>query len=393
MRTPVDEQYRFRFLTEMRCGVGVTDNLAQHLQDLAYTRCTAIIDRGIKQLSQIESINSQLSAISDLQILDGPVGEPDFEYLEDIRASARNHQPSLVIGVGGGSTMDAAKGVAITLTNDGPCDGYQGLDLYTKPGLPCVTIPTLFGSGAEVTPSAVFINRRLNRKGGINGRAIFPFRALVDPKMMVGIDMAVLGATAMDALVHAVESYTARCATSVSQMFSRQAFSTLINALDELGQRPDSLKGLTFLAEGAFLAITALMHSEQGLAGGSSYPLGVYCSVPHGVAGGRCLPHAIAYNASKSHGMWDEFATLTLGWEKGNGDSAHVLAKKIAGYLQLFNVPYLKDWLADADCDLLAREIHAFRGVMDQNPVSLDLDEIREFLTTVLSNEDYLQGK
>ncbi len=387
MRAQAGEGFRFRMLTEVHCGIGITDDLEEHLVGLSLTNCTVVVDRNIRESLQVKRVLNILGGISNLQCIDGPAGEPDFEYLEDLKSLALANKPATIVGIGGGSTLDAAKGLGIVLTNDGPCEQYQGLDLYKNPGVPCVAIPTLFGSGAEITPSAVFFNRSKNKKGGINGRAVFPRVALVDPKMMVGAPLPLIGSTAMDALVHSIESFAARCATPVSKMFSLNAVQSLFYALNIIKEDSSCLEGLSSLALGTFQAITALMHSEQGLAGGSSYPMGVFCNIPHGVGGGRSLPHAIMFNAGKHEGLWDELAT-GVGWSQEAGvNSARMLAEKLLAIMKDFDVPLLGEWLKEGDIPLLSQEIYDFQGVMEQNPVELSVEDMGAFLGAILKNE------
>ncbi len=385
MRTPSSETFRFFMPTEIHCGVGVADDLQVHLSGLPSGPVAAVVDPGIAGQKGVRKVIENLERRGPLKVLDGPRGEPDFEYLETLKAAAG--RPDLVAGIGGGSSMDSAKGLAIVLNNPGPCEQYQGKDLYKNPGVPCVTVPTLFGSGAEITPSAVFVNRAANRKGGINGRAVFPRLALVDPCLMLEAPLSIAAATAMDGLVHAIESYAARCATPVTRTLAGDAARVLFAALVILDDSHRRLEALTLLADGAFKAILSLMHSEQGLTGAASYPMGVHCAVPHGVAGGRALPHALRLNESRRPGLWDGMAARALDWTGKDGlSSAEALAGRLSVIANRYGVPGLSRWLVGADLDLLARDTHAFRGIMDQNPVDLDFRSIREFFAVLAAD-------
>ncbi len=389
MRTQPDEIFRLRMPTEVHCAPGALGDVAPRLAGLDTSRVTAVVDRNVASLPVIRGLLDQLDASGALQVLDGPAGEPDFAGLEALRAEARRAGPSLLFGVGGGSTMDAAKGLAIVLTNDGPCDRYQGMELYDNPGVPCVTVPTLFGSGAEVTPSAVFINRASNRKGGINGRHVFPRLALIDPMILDAAPKSLIATTAMDAMVHGIEAAVARCATPISRMFSIDAAGALFRALARMdGEGPDET-AFALLAEGALKAIIGLMHSEQGLAGAASYPMGAFHDVPHAVAGGRCLPHAVMLNGSHMPHLWDDLAQRVLGWRPQEAESsAEAIAGRLLELLARYDVPRLSRWLSDADLPALAKEVQAFRGVMEQNPVDLSVSQIRAFLEGILADEN-----
>lgn len=391
MRTPFEENFRFRMPVEVHSGYGITEDLITHLDGLNTDRTFVVIDRNVKSHWRVESISAQFAEMGVSDVADGPEGEPDFEYLEDLRDKAKAARATLVIGVGGGSTMDTAKGLSIVLENDGPCSSYQGMEKYIRPGRGCVTIPTLFGSGAEITPSAVFINRKENRKGGINGPAVFAKRALIDPSLMSDAPKQVIASTAMDALVHSIESSAALCATPLTKMFAFDAAKVLFRGLTDLGTPSRQQQALEGIAEGAFKAVLSLMHSEQGLAGGASYPLGVFYDVPHGIGGGRLLPHAITYNESKQTGIWDDLANHLGNFESEDLTAGVYLAKRLLSFMEEFEVPSLRQWLKGADLDLLASETYNFRGVMEQNPVVFSQRDISHFFEVVVPNDTELQ--
>jgi alcohol dehydrogenase class IV len=382
MRTPAEETFRFRMPVEVHSGPGVSRrDIGTRLASLPANRISLVVDPGVEGSTGAEAVRDALAGVGELHSLAGPVAEPDFTYLEEVREAALSHAPTLIVGLGGGSTMDAAKGLAIVLNNDGPCASFQGLDKYERPGVPCVTVPTLFGSGAEVTPSAVFINRDAERKGGINGAGVFPKLALVDPELVVGAPRHIIASTALDAMVHAVESYEARCATPVTRRFSQVAFLHLSAALDRLAEDHGDVEALDTLGQGAFFGILALLHSEQGLAGGASYPMGVHFGVPHGVAGGRTLPHAILFNAARRRELWADFQ------DGIGGTGASAVARRIHALSEAMDVPRLSEWIQPGSIPFLAERTHAFQGVMQQNPVELQVEDITEFFEGLFKQE------
>jgi len=293
-----------------------------------------------------------------------PAGEPDIYKLEHIKQAVKSQAPELVIGLGGGSTMDMAKGLAAVYTNPKHAAEYQGLDLLENPGLPCITIPTLFGSGAEITPSAVMINHEKKKKGGINGRYVFPTLALVDPEFGQGIPKPVLGATACDALVHATEAYVARCATPLSKIFSKEATLTLMDAVSLLATDSNSLAGLEKLAFGSLLAINGLMHSEAGIAGAISYPMGTLYAVPHGLAGGRLLIESIRYNTAKAP---DLFKALL----PQSSDASGTLIATVQQALDAFEIGKLGTYFDQNGAKLIGEAAFEFKAILGFNPVEV----------------------
>ena len=222
--------------------------------------------------------------------------EPDYDYLDAIAGGLRRAQIEAVVAVGGGSTMDLGKGIAILLANGGHGIDYRGLDLVPNPGLPLACVPTTAGSGSEVTATASFVDRATGRKLGINGRHVGATVAALDPALLVDCPRNVTIGSGLDALVHAVEAATARTATPVSILLGCEATRLLFRALPAVVEHPGDLEARGESLLGAHLAALAMQNAAGGPASGISYPLGVHYGVPHGYAGGVLLPHVVAAN-------------------------------------------------------------------------------------------------
>lgn len=222
--------------------------------------------------------------------------EPDYGYLDEVAAGFRADPVDAVVGVGGGSTMDLAKGVGILLRNPGRGIDYRGMDLVREPGVPVVCVPTTAGSGSEATATASFVDLDSQTKLGVNGRHVACDLAALDAELLVGCPVSVTIGSGLDALVHAIEAVTAVGNTVVSRTLGVEAvrllFASLPRAVAEpgdLGARHDSLLG-------AHLAGLAMQNAAGGPASGASYPLGTHYGVPHGYAGGVLLPHVVRLN-------------------------------------------------------------------------------------------------
>jgi alcohol dehydrogenase class IV len=217
------------------------------------------------------------------------------------------------------------------------------------------------------------INKKKNMKGGINGRYVFPRMAVVDPELGAGAPISVVGATALDALVHCIEGYVAKCANPISRMFSRQAALTIVPALFKLAVNPKSIHAIEDIALASLLSIQGLMHSESGVCGAISYPLGVRNRVPHGLAGGLVMPKAIRFNAENG---CDLYADLIEGTNTPKY-AAEKLANSIQELISAFNLPSLSQFGVNRENALvLSEEIFGFKAIMDMNPVKIDSPSI-----------------
>jgi alcohol dehydrogenase len=382
VKAQAGELFRFRFLTEVRFGRGVRSKVGDYLAELQAQKAVLLCDENAVTTSPARELIGIIENALEVLVLNGPKGEPEISGLEALRKEARDFEADIVIGLGGGSTLDTAKGLAAVMPNSKPAAEYQGFDKLEKPALPSVLIPTLFGAGTEVTASAVMINREKKVKGGINGRYVFPRMAVIDPELGAGAPPHVMGATALDALVHSIEGYVARCSTVLSRMYSKQAALLLLPALFKLANNPSSVDALEDVSLGALLAVTGLMHSESGLCGAISYPLGVHHGVPHGLGGGLPLPRAILFNAENGCSLYSDLIAGTF----SPLHAAQKLSDDIRELIKAFDLPPLSQFGMDSEqAAIIAREVFGFKAVLDMNPVKIDSpDIIRDTICSAL---------
>jgi alcohol dehydrogenase len=192
--------------------------------------------------------------------------------------------------------MDTAKAAAILATNEGRARDFQGLDKVPRPGLPKGMIPTTAGTGSEVTFTAVFVNAEEKKKGGINSPFLYPEMSILDPELTLSLPPAVTASTGMDALTHAIESYTSKAASPISEMFSVEAIRRIGNALRQAVDNGSDLNARSEMLFGSLLAGIGLANAGVTAAHSLAYPLGGIYRVPHGVANALLLPAVMEYN-------------------------------------------------------------------------------------------------
>jgi len=193
--------------------------------------------------------------------------------------------------------MDTAKAAAILATNEGQAKDYQGLNKVPKPGLPKGMVPTTAGTGSEVTFTAVFINSDEKKKAGINSPYLYPEIAILDPELTLGLPPAVTAFTGMDALTHAIESYTSKAASPVSAMVSQEAIRLIGKSLRRAVDHGSDINARSDMLLGSLLAGIGLANAGVTAAHSLAYPLGGIYRVPHGVANALLLPVVMEYNA------------------------------------------------------------------------------------------------
>jgi len=217
---------------------------------------------------------------------------PSIASVEEGAREAREFGAELILGLGGGSPLDAAKGIALLSTNEGELRLYLGGEPLAKTPLPLIAIPTTSGTGSEVTPYAVFTDPDAGNKIGYGNPGIFPAAALIDPDLAATMPASVAVNTGLDALTHAVEAFLSTIATPLSDAVALQAIDIVLTHLGRAVRRED--EAVDQMACAAMLAGLAITQAGTILPHIMGYPLTVYHGVPHGRASAIMLVHVLA---------------------------------------------------------------------------------------------------
>lgn len=380
------------------CGAASALQVPGRMKALGCRRVGVVADAVVLQQPPIQSLlrEWQSDGIDVADVYASRTGqEPDYDYLDQVADHARPLGLDAVIGIGGGSAMDLAKGVGVLLRNPGPGIAYRGMNLVPVPGVPVVLVPTVAGSGSEVSATASFIDRASKTKLGINGRHVASRLSVLDPALLVTCPRAVTLGSGLDAMVHAVEAVTARAANRLSRALGAEAVRLLFDALPSAVTRPADLAARESLLMASFYAGIAMMHAAGGPASGISYPLGVHWNVPHGYAGGLLLPPVVAANVEK--GYADGYAYLHDRATAGGPVAVTPRAKAEAFrdaltglYLELSAPATFEAWNVDrgAVTTLVDLTVTQRQANLDLNPVAFGRDDVARILETVLSTAD-----
>jgi alcohol dehydrogenase len=293
------EIFNFRAAGEILFGAGTIQRTGAVIKKHGGRKILIVVDPGFAKAGPFKKITAVLENEGlPYALFDAVEPEPRVEIADLCGDLAKKERCDFVLGVGGGSAMDTAKAAAVLATNEGRARDYQGLDKVPKRGLPKGMIPTTAGTGSEVTFTAVFINEDQKKKAGINSPFLYPEMSILDPELTLSLSPAVTASTGMDALAHAVESYTSKAASPISEMFSLEAIRRIGKSLrravhlgSELSARSDMLLGSLLGGIGLANAGVTAVHSL-------AYPLGGMFRIPHGVANAMLLPPVMEYNVT-----------------------------------------------------------------------------------------------
>ena len=278
-------------------GQGAAARLASEVQLVGGGPVLVVLDPQVQAAGVAQpALGSLAQAGIAATVFTGLTREPEPGEADQAAALGREHKVKAVVGIGGGSALDLAKAAAMLVTNPGSAMDYVGLDLIKEPGVPSIMLPTTAGTGSEVTFTAVFTGRKDKFKGGINGRLLYPHTALLDPLLTVTCPPYVSAVVGMDALTHAMEAYTSRAASPISDMNALQAIALIGANLRAAVAHGENLEAREGMLLGSYLAGLALAQAGVGAVHAMAYPLGAFYDIPHGEANATLLPYVLRHN-------------------------------------------------------------------------------------------------
>jgi len=304
----MDKIFSFTGAKKIVFGRGAFQKLPEHIGEFSASRPLIIMDKqlaatGLKE--QVEDLLKDGGLKGEIFARVDP--EPKISLADEGAKLARKAKCDLVVGIGGGSAMDVAKAVAVLAANNGKAVDYLGLNRVPGPGLPKIMLPTTAGTGSEVTFTSVFVRPDLKKKEGMNSPYLYPELALLDPFLTVSLPPGPTASTGIDALCHAIESYTSINASPLSEMSSLEAIAlisehlrTAVHDGTNISAREKMLLGSLYAGLGLANAGVTAVHSL-------SYPLGGKYGIPHGLANTVLLPHVMNYNLP---GALEKFADI-----------------------------------------------------------------------------------
>jgi alcohol dehydrogenase len=302
---------RFYLPTEIITGRGCLSQLGQVAARFGQ-RAMAVSYSGFAQFSDVLSraLDTLRAANLQVTVYDKVTGEAELRVVEAGIALARQEGCQVLIGIGGGSSIDTAKAIAGLVNLPGSVWDYHGGRKLEGPGLPFISVPTTAGTGAEVTKNAVLIDPRTDVKKSIRDDAWFARVALVDPEATLSMPPQVTASTGADALCQAIESFTSIAATSITDALAMQAVELTGRNLLRAYSAGDDLAAREAMSMGSLMAGMAMVNARLGGVHGMAHPLGSHFHIPHGVICGLLLPYTMEYNLPYTTAKYAEVARL-----------------------------------------------------------------------------------
>jgi alcohol dehydrogenase len=332
--------FDFHSPTRVVFGAGSLARLGELARELGDTRVLLVTDPGLEAAGHPQRAMASLQEAGlEVFLFDGVEENPSDRHVDAGVAFARPLAIDLIVSVGGGSSMDCAKGINFLLTNGGRMADYKGFGKAAKPMLPSIGVPTTSGTGSEAQSYALIADEQSHMKMACGDRKAAFQVAILDPEVTVSQPRRVTAVTGIDALSHAVESYVTSKRNHVSQMFAREAWQLLEANFEAVLRDPNNVEARGAMQLGAFLAGTAIENSMLGATHACANPLTAHYGLTHGLAIGILLPHVVRFNAAAVGPLYGELtdqASLRNGDPDGAGEA---LAQRLAELMHAAELP------------------------------------------------------
>lgn len=279
-------------------GAGSLDQAIATLPSYGLRRALIVTDAGLEKAGVAARVANLLrTAGIEAEIFGGAQPNPTIGNVEAGLKQLRSAGCDCVVSLGGGSSHDCAKGIALVATNGGGIADYEGVDKSAKPQLPLVSINTTAGTASEMTRFCIITDESTHIKMAIVDRHVTPILSVNDPSMMVGKPKGLTAATGMDALTHAVEAYVSTAANPITDACAIKAVSMIFAHLPHAVANGQDLVAREAMAYAQFLAGMAFNNASLGYVHAMAHQLGGFYDLPHGVCNAVLLPHVEAFNA------------------------------------------------------------------------------------------------
>lgn len=292
-------------------GNGTVAQAGEEAGKLGAKKALIVTDAGVVKAGLVQGLEESLKAQKiNFGIYSQVKAEPEARIVDECVKVVCADGYDIIIGIGGGSSLDVAKGAAIMATNEGKIVDYSGTDLIPLRGLPKILIPTTAGTGSEVTRAIIITDDSDNSKKAVFSDFALPDVAIIDPLLTLSMPLVVTADTGIDALVHAVETYVSVKATPFSDVLAIEAINLIAENLPVAYVRGDNIEARFNMSLAATLAGMAFTSGGLGAVHALAYPLDTEFHLSHGRSNAVMLPYVVDYNKIGSLSKYADIAEV-----------------------------------------------------------------------------------
>ena len=360
--------FDFHSRTRVVCGEHSIDQLGELAAELGASRALVVTDAGIVAAGHVQrGLDSLSKADFETRVFDGARENPTTDDVDAGLAVAKEFNPDLLIGLGGGSSMDCAKGINFLLSCGGKIQDYWGVGKATAEMLPMIAVPTTPGTGSELQSFALISDAQTHVKMACGDKRASCKVAILDPCLTLTQPPIVTALTAVDALSHAVETYVTTKRNPVSMILSKESFRLLTTNFETVFSDPNNLDARSGMQLGAAFAGLAIENSMLGASHALANPLTATYGIAHGQAVGTMLPHVVRFNGVEFEELYRELS----------GKSSDQLAEELTQFIETAGLKVrLGELSVDADRLPELSEAAAKQWTGNFNPRPVDANSL-----------------
>jgi alcohol dehydrogenase class IV len=364
-------------------GPGSIKEIGQHLSAFEASRALIVTDPGVAKTGIPDRVR-QLVEDSGVKtgLLSEVMAEPPINQVDELYERVRSGDYEVLIGVGGGSSLDMTKLLAARMTNDCSVSEFLGTEKVKKPALPTVLIPTTAGTGSEVTPNAIVTLPDQELKVGIVSKYFLPDLVILDAELTAGLPPKLTASTGMDAFIHSLESFISTKANPLSDTFALRSMRLIGRSIRKAFSHGDDLEARHAMLIGSTLGGMALTAAGTAAVHALAYPLGGKFAVPHGVANSMLLVPVMEYNFDAIKPRLAEVADA-MGIDAGGRTTdsrAKAAMEELRALVKDLEIPSNMSvfGVTEGDLDFLAEAASKVTRLLGNNPKKMSVEDIRE---------------
>lgn len=380
------DSFSFSNPTLIRYGEGLAKEIGAEISSFVKRpdlKAMIVTDKGILGAGLLDGINESLAQSGiEFVVFDAVEPNPRDTTVHAAAQQYKDADANLLIAVGGGSVLDAAKAIGVVATYGGKIADYDGFNLVPGPIAPLFAVPTTAGTGSEVTIWAVITDTKNKVKMGIGDYKICPAVALVDPAMTYSLPRGLTVGTGMDALTHAIESYTCKVANPASDALALKAIGLIAKHLPQAAADGFDTVARDGMMLGSLLAGISFSNTDVAAVHCLAESVGATYDGPHGMLNAIFLPYVMAYNLQEAPGLFADIAA-----SMGEDARPEAAIEAVVKLQQILNVPDLREFgVREEDAKLLGEMSEAHPSTAD-NAREITAKEYTQILLMALEGE------
>lgn len=357
--------YHFKLPGRTVIGENALDSCASHIKAFG-KKAFVVTGKIVTKTGLLKVLTDKLDEWGIAwEVINDITGEPTDKMISAGVNAYRKSNSDFIAAIGGGSPLDSAKAIAAMTVLDGKISDYMGKEISGK-FPPLILIPTTAGTGSEATKFTIITDTEKDVKMLLKGDDLLPDLAVIDPTLTVSAPKDITAATGMDALTHAVESYTSKKANDLTDMYALDAIKRIFTWLPKAYEDGSDLKAREEMAIAAYEAGVCINNASVTVVHGMSRPIGALFHVPHGISNAMLISECLTYALD---GCYERFAAIAkvigaADASAGDRDAAEAFITALGGLCRTLGIPTLSEYGIDkaefdAQCNKMASDAMA----------------------------------